>query len=105
MGYEQLFCGARTRSGGRCLRYPLEGKRRCKLHGGASTGPRTPEGRDNSLSTLTNGHQQWYERMKERGYLFRGGWPKGMPRCLDRIIAKARELIASRKHERAARKE
>lgn len=33
-------CGARTRSGAPCKRAPMEGKRRCKLHGGASTGPR-----------------------------------------------------------------
>jgi len=32
-------CGAKTRSGEPCKRAPLEGKRRCKLHGGASTGP------------------------------------------------------------------
>lgn len=33
-------CGARTRSGAPCKRAPMDGKRRCKLHGGASTGPR-----------------------------------------------------------------
>lgn len=33
-------CGARTRSGAPCKRAPLSGKRRCKLHGGASTGPK-----------------------------------------------------------------
>lgn len=33
-------CGARTRSGAPCKRAPLEGKRRCRLHGGASTGPK-----------------------------------------------------------------
>lgn len=32
-------CGAKTRSGEPCKRAPMEGKRRCKLHGGASTGP------------------------------------------------------------------
>lgn len=32
-------CGARTRSGAPCKRAPLIGKTRCKLHGGASTGP------------------------------------------------------------------
>lgn len=33
-------CGAKTRSGEPCKRAPMEGKRRCKLHGGASTGPK-----------------------------------------------------------------
>ncbi len=38
-------CGARTRRGTLCKCKPIPGKRRCKLHGGASTGPKTPEGR------------------------------------------------------------
>ncbi len=40
-----LRCGAKTRRGTPCQCKPIEGKRRCKLHGGKSTGPRTPEGR------------------------------------------------------------
>lgn len=40
-----LPCGARTRSGGRCRGLPIVGNRRCRLHGGKSTGPTTPEGR------------------------------------------------------------
>lgn len=35
-------CGALTKSGSPCKRAPLEGKARCKLHGGASTGPKNP---------------------------------------------------------------
>jgi len=38
-------CGARTRSGGRCRGLPMVGKKRCRMHGGKSTGPKTPEGR------------------------------------------------------------
>jgi hypothetical protein len=37
-------CGARTRAGG-CCRQPAMRNGRCRLHGGKSTGPRTPEGR------------------------------------------------------------
>jgi hypothetical protein len=39
-------CGARSRRrGGKPCRAPaVRGKRRCRMHGGASTGPRTPEG-------------------------------------------------------------
>jgi hypothetical protein len=29
-------CGAKTRGGGTCKRAPLQGKKRCKLHGGAT---------------------------------------------------------------------
>ena len=36
-------CGARTRAGCAC-RQPAMAKGRCRLHGGLSTGPRTPEG-------------------------------------------------------------
>jgi hypothetical protein len=39
-------CGALTRKGTPCRCKPLPGKRRCKFHGGASTGPKTPEGRE-----------------------------------------------------------
>lgn len=38
-------CGAKTRKGLPCKAKPLQGKCRCKLHGGLSTGPRTFEGR------------------------------------------------------------
>jgi hypothetical protein len=36
-------CRARTRAGGLCRAYPMPNGR-CRMHGGASTGPRTPEG-------------------------------------------------------------
>lgn len=39
-------CGARTRKGTPCNARPVPGKRRCKFHGGLSTGARTPEGRE-----------------------------------------------------------
>lgn len=47
-------CGAqlRRRPGKYCKRYPMAGKKRCPIHGGKSTGPRTPEGRAKSLSKL-----------------------------------------------------
>jgi hypothetical protein len=39
-------CGARTRQGHPCRMAVVElGKRRCKFHGGLSTGPKTAEGR------------------------------------------------------------
>ena len=39
------LCGAKTRAGGSCVMRVVAGKRRCRLHGGLSTGPKTPEGR------------------------------------------------------------
>lgn len=38
-------CLALTRYGTACQKPPLRGKKRCRLHGGASTGPRTAEGK------------------------------------------------------------
>lgn len=39
------LCGARTRKGSPCAMKPEAGKHRCRLHGGMSTGAKTPEGR------------------------------------------------------------
>lgn len=44
-GIPATTCGARTRKGSPCRAPRVTGKRRCKLHGGLSTGPRTAEGR------------------------------------------------------------
>ncbi|WP_311201778.1 HGGxSTG domain-containing protein [Ruegeria conchae] len=37
---ERPTCGARTRAGGQCQARVVPGKRRCRLHGGLSTGPK-----------------------------------------------------------------
>jgi hypothetical protein len=37
-------CGARTRTGCPCRAPAIHGRRRCRMHGGRSTGPRTEEG-------------------------------------------------------------
>ena len=40
-----MICSAKTRLGTKCQKPPIQGKTRCRLHGGKSTGPRTVEGR------------------------------------------------------------
>lgn len=46
-------CGAKTkRSGKPCRMKPIEGRKRCKFHGGMSTGPKTLEGQIKALSGL-----------------------------------------------------
>lgn len=51
-------CGARRRRDGLpCEALSVPGKRRCKWHGGCSTGPRTGEGRARSLANLKIGSQ------------------------------------------------
>jgi len=39
-------CKARTRAGTPCKMKAVHGKKRCRLHGGLSTGPKTAEGRE-----------------------------------------------------------
>lgn len=41
----RVVCGAKTRKDAPCRNKSEPGKRRCKFHGGKSTGPRTAEGR------------------------------------------------------------
>jgi len=50
-------CQARSkRTGKRCRRAAVPGKRVCYYHGGASTGPKTPEGRERcSLAAMVHG--------------------------------------------------
>lgn len=53
-------CGARTRraDGRPCQAPAVRGKRRCRMHGGLSTGPRTPEGLERSQrARLKHGHR------------------------------------------------
>ena len=39
------LCGAKTRKGTPCAALAVEGRARCRFHGGCSTGPKTAEGR------------------------------------------------------------
>ena len=41
----RVTCGAKTRKGNPCRNASEPGKRRCKFHGGRSTGAKTPEGK------------------------------------------------------------
>lgn len=42
---ERPLCGAKTREGGKCAQRAIPGKRRCRYHGGLSTGPKTEAGK------------------------------------------------------------
>lgn len=53
----EAVCGARNRAGIPCRRYKLKGKTRCRLHGGLSTGPTSPEGKARSLAALERGRE------------------------------------------------
>ena len=42
---DRPLCGARTRAGRTCRAKVVPGKRRCRMHGGLSTGAKTAEGK------------------------------------------------------------
>jgi len=53
-GATSARCQARSkRSGQQCRKAAMRGKRVCRTHGGASTGPRTPQGRERCAQALT----------------------------------------------------
>ena len=53
-----LTCGAIRKNGKACGMTTLGANGRCKFHGGASTGPRTPEGRERALENLKLGRMK-----------------------------------------------
>src|SRR6202521_6463985 len=58
-------CGAKNRAGNPCRVRVEPGKRRCRFHGGLSTGPRTAEGRARIAETQ---RRRWAEfRLKQTG--------------------------------------
>lgn len=61
----RVICGAKTRKGTPCRCKSLPGKRRCKFHGGKSTGARTPEGVERIREAQRQRWAKWRtERLK-----------------------------------------
>jgi hypothetical protein len=59
-------CGARTRRGALC-QCPAMRNGRCRIHGGLSTGPKTPEGRERSrMGPFKHGRYSKAVREEER---------------------------------------
>jgi hypothetical protein len=51
--YKRVVCGARRRGDGQpCQALSVPGKRRCKWHGGMSTGPKTRAGKAKAARNL-----------------------------------------------------
>src|SRR5947209_1198857 len=86
-----MYCAARTRNGGRCRRYAMAGKWRCRLHGGCSSGPR--DWRPN-VAAMVAGRQRYIERRHAWGLKAPGGRPSRVPDWLRQAIAEraAQEL-------------
>ncbi len=79
-----MFCNARTRSGRRCRRYPLAGKRRCRLHGGLSTGPIFWRG---NIEAMAQGRERYIQRRHAWGLRAPGGRPARVSDWLQQAIA------------------
>ena len=65
------------RVGGRCRNLPVSGSKRCRLHGGHSTGPITPEGMARTVAAMTAGRAQWLKTMRAEGNPIPCGRKKG----------------------------
>jgi hypothetical protein len=53
-----MTCGAKTRAGTPCKQKGLYENGRCKLHGGLSTGPTSPEGKAKAMQNLIKKHAE-----------------------------------------------
>jgi hypothetical protein len=42
---DKKYCNAKRRDGQQCQSWALKGKTKCRMHGGKSTGPKTPKGK------------------------------------------------------------
>jgi hypothetical protein len=81
-----------------CRRWPVKGKKRCRLHGGCSTGAKTPEGKARVLAALTEGRRRWIAQMKAEGKKFPWGRKAGYrwitPAMREREIRVLQERVA-----------
>jgi hypothetical protein len=84
-----LFCKAWAMENGRCW-----------VHGGASTGPRTPEGKARVVAAMVEGRRKWVERRRAEGKKFPAGRKRGerwvTEPMRERAHAEARRLGAGR---------
>lgn len=74
-------CGALTRKGRPCRALSEPGRRRCRFHGGRSTGPKTAEGKARIAAAQRQRWARWRAereaaaREAERTLLVPLGWP------------------------------
>jgi hypothetical protein len=61
----------------RCKNWAVRGSKRCRLHGGLSTGPRTPDGMAHTLAAMKAGRVRWLAKLKSEGKPIPCGRKKG----------------------------
>jgi hypothetical protein len=59
-----ITCGAKNRQGMPCGQKAVYMNGRCRFHGGLSTGPKTPEGKQRSIEAMRAGYQRWLQRIR-----------------------------------------
>jgi hypothetical protein len=73
---------------------------RCRVHGGASTGPKSPEGKARVVAAMIVGRRKWVERRRAEGKRFtvgrKGGDAWVTEAMRERALAEARRLGAGR---------
>ena len=60
-----------------CKNWALPGSKRCRLHGGLSTGPTTPEGMARTIAAMQAGRLRWLAQLKSEGKPIPCGRKKG----------------------------
>jgi hypothetical protein len=61
----------------RCKNWAVRGSKRCRLHGGLSTGPTTPEGKARTIEAMKAGRALWLAKLKSEGKPIPFGRKKG----------------------------
>ena len=84
----------------RCKNWAVRGSKRCRLHGGFSTGPTTPEGKARTIEALKAGRARWLARLKSEGKPIPFGRKKG---GVNRSAAERKLAQATKEHARARR--
>jgi hypothetical protein len=64
--------GVRVSRGFFCKGWAMENGR-CRVHGGASTGPKSPEGKARVVAAMVEGRRKWVERRRAEGRRFMAG--------------------------------
>jgi hypothetical protein len=64
---------------------------RCRVHGGASTGPKSPEGKAPVVAAMVEGRRRWAERVRAAGRQFTAGRKSGKAWLTEAMRERARE--------------
>jgi len=64
---------------------------RCRFHGGASTGPRSPEGKAKVVAAMTEGRRAWVARVRAEAGTFKAGRKTGAEWVTEPMREQARE--------------